>query len=945
MQVNDFSATAPSGLIKNHSPSRRRGASQYVRTSGNSIAANKSMDIFIPNVTKTPDRQTRRSNKNNRNDNEIDFFTSPVQSPTSPRQNPSPRGNIHQSLTESNLTLSQKSKSTTQFNLKNSHTQNSTLSPNFKDLHNFNKDFCDQLTISKLEQIFENDQISLANFNILLDQDLNCRLHPSPFLEERDPSESLLLTHNFPQVSIDEKAQTKFLVHTINEAITKTRDMETFDELSLPPAGDDLLPESISVQQLETEVDIWLSAINECIKATKSKSKPISLVYLVAQRSLRDIIKRLITGLRSQNYVVREPQKVVVKEPVKKEVMQPVSLEDQMKKLDNRTDDDLAPIVGALKRDIDKLELRNRSLLAEQFDLKAELSRKELQAQQLLDVNLRLRQTISETEHRLAASTLQAGTTNGKTNLGVVPTEAQMVWGELTEFVKDMTVGLKRINLDKLLPTSLDEFAQAMQTVPEIKNMSPQRSQADGLELQPRQTQRRRTLSFVNHNMISYNLDLHDLATNQTLPISKTDDTKDNQNKSSEQATKSFRIVTQPDLKLHFSYFLNNIGKFTDTCPGSLKSQPASAIYSNLENDLKHLLSMISAKYRERLLSIQNETQKMKENHKNEINNLKNESSDRSLWVRCMLQNDELLTIPKDLKISEDYKLSIPIILTKMLEIINPAESEAFQKQFSIQLNKRNTSIRPKMVSEALLDSFPKAHIEQLIEMIAFINKTYKSDVVIEYLQKFLINELPYQHFAFFCRIYITSPHLMKLDSRSKPQMVSRLFNIYGYSSSIQAKDRQNYEYTYLSNPSLFIIFVMSLYEHVIEKLKNHVISKFDEKVLVEPALKNLPQKFYSDFLYTLTDGQPQDVTDDLLEYLTSISSDKLEIDPLEVAIAMFNYAYPLDNVLADFNMDQEESHAYINIYQENEKNKNQKGKKSKTQKLRTIETIKPEDF
>lgn len=487
---------------------------------------------------------------------------------------------------------------------------------------------------------------------------------------------------------------------------------------------------------------------------------------------------------------------------------------------------------------------------------------------------------------------------------------------------------------------------------------------------------------------------------------------------------KRVRAPTRPNKKLHFTNFFPDLCNFTDTCSGGLLKKPPSSIYTQLESELRQFLVQVFQKYKDRMGGVRTEVEKMSDKFNNQLAHIKEGLGTRSLWARVLFKADDYIVLPKDVKVPEEYQeVTFSEIARAIVAKMNPQESEEFirimrpnsDSNQTLSLNapsdkagpKQNETmnVRPTTASDVLFDVFPANLIEKMIDFIAYVNKTAKTDISVDMFRRFFSADLPFTHFIFFCKFYLFSLSLTAPDIEPQQQRINALsliFNRYGYNTTFPAETRSALEEQYCASLPSFLVLAMSLYTHIISKLSQKVENEMNSQKTASPSSKKGgggvnfrahgtlgKQQFLLNYLkesvinYVEPEKpkpktEEEDEEDDeeerkrkkeeekkrkeeqekarqkmmmspekeaenknAVEYMKAIAGSAKDLSFIEVAVEMFNYIIPLEDSLVDFDPQNEELLVYLSTFGVKPK----KGKKAKDKVKRSIEPIKPGDL
>ncbi|KAK8842042.1 hypothetical protein M9Y10_026259 [Tritrichomonas musculus] len=329
---------------------------------------------------------------------------------------------------------------------------------------------------------------------------------------------------------------------------------------------------------------------------------------------------------------------------------------------------------------------------------------------------------------------------------------------------------------------------------------------------------------------------------------------------------------------VHYSKLLSAIKIFK-------KENDPNTIFDLLSGKIRELFKKFSIFYNNRILQHRKGDKEKQSKLKKQLKELKEVNPDQN-WMKYFLNNSELYNIPKK---------GTPNIQNQILFI--------FQKSAELMKNGLN---KPRNVSEVVRKCYSG---DELILFLAQLSKQSDSDICADMFRQFVSNELPYHMYLYYSKIVTLNE---KLDLIKRVALLSSQFKDYGFIEIPQQK-RRSFESKYCSSPVTFPIFVLAIYQFIIENIALEISNTINQK-----DLNGFLRDKYND--------------DDLCDYLLAIS-EKDDPSILEYASLLFTFKKEqFPKALRDFDPQQSKLLQYMSTFgQEKEKEKKKQPKKSRS--------------
>ena len=794
-------------------------------------------------------------------------------------------------------------------------------------------------------EAIDKDDYNSINMSELVDKNEFCLIFPDEPIQSNDASEYLILKHDLPHVAVSEKEQIKFLMHTIDEALSGVKQYDEFYKTNDFPI-------------LKNQLNILISGLNETVKLIGNRYKLIGLLIHVIQRSIVEVCRKLFENVTGSHEIVTYKSKDIQ-----------TAYEDILGELKNEQNQK-RNLEKALKRDVNKMNERNNDLNVQVFELKNEIERKNDEITSLLEVNENLRRTITENERQLFSINNKSTDVDTGAILGIVPRETQLIWDEVSSFCANLPKGLEKQNIDTILPP-----------ISSVINSSSLFT-------------RRRQTSVIT----SFQLGVE-------------------------------RKPPEINNKLHYSNFLTKMQRFGESIDSSIKISSADSrgtrvrrvlIYQNLEKSITSFITRIQAKYKMRLLEMKDDSAKQQSKYIDQINHAKEVEKNKALWIRRLFSLHDVLNIPKDIKIPDDYHSSLNVVCSGILEIMarnsdrmpstaadalidifiltkttaapvnangsprspkttssssTPRGQVSFSPQFSVSGSPHPPSSPHSPGSPAsphpLLSptgtvsfpSFPPAStgsstpstphtlptLEQktgeeqfeervktsestcatLIDFMMFVSKWSKNDISVDLFRKFFAGELPFYQLLFYCDYFLKSSQFGATDKALRTQLLNETFGKCGYT----IKQGSTQENLFCGSQLTFLVFSVALYQHAVERIAQKVSTSMRMSTYADYTIKQLTSNVKG--------------FDDNLEKIVSTRMIALAAETgkkpgaVEAAAEFFRYNIMCQDTLNDFDFENQPLMVYIKTFGEKPK----KSKKARKEAMRTLDPVKPDDL
>ncbi|OHT09365.1 hypothetical protein TRFO_21765 [Tritrichomonas foetus] len=810
---------------------------------------NPNTSVHRPNLSRRETKLTRS----------MDFFSSvsTQKNPSTPSINPNSSANPMKSLNS----LNTPNRSTQRFN--SSH---SPRNLHFRKRSNTAIEI-NELTIDKLIEILDKEELLNVDVLELTDNDLFSRIDPTSQISNRNsPSENILLKHDLPTVAVEEKDQMKFLVHIIKDALNENSQNLGGNNYNNCRNNDNVL-------YIRNEFDIMFSALNECVKLVNIRSKSIALILHLIQKTLVENCRKMFNKFEKSSLSYLKPTETQTDEiAILQSLKESQNFDSEQKGSQN--------MENTLKRDIEKYSERNKNLNVEVFALKNEIERKNKEIKDLLEVNEYLRKTITETERQLIKYTTKSTDVDTGSILGIVPKETQILWDELSSFCENLPKGLNNIDLDLILPQPKSKAIQNNEPIEFTMKI-----ERNPLEIDNKMHYSiflTRLKKFFEHLKSDIETENPQLFRN-CKKIESSDKDKDSKNSEDE------IIEFSPEL-----------------------------IYSTLETSIGQLLTRINLKYKEKVEFSNQEENRLRESFLSQLEKAKNSEINRSLWVKFLFTFNDLLILPKDVKIPDDYQISLSVISKAILDLVK-------------------SDTKPTSASNALVDIFQGQQTASLIDLMAFINKWSKNDISVDMFRKFFTNELPFYMFLFWCDLYIKCDNFTPSDRQLRVQTINQMFGKYGFS----IKSGSTFENLYCTSHLTFLVFSAALYQHLIQNIAEKFVNLNEEENNCQKGEFDKSEINKKNCKEILGNFIPEDQVDEVYRQMEAIAGDNRLPGKIEIAAQMFKFEFSCENALSDFDVENDPILQYMATFGDKPK----KTKKSKKENIRTLCLISQDDL
>lgn len=304
----------------------------------------------------------------------------------------------------------------------------------------------------------------------------------------------------------------------------------------------------------------------------------------------------------------------------------------------------------------------------------------------------------------------------------------------------------------------------------------------------------------------------------------------------------TFLTIPRPEVptfegpNVHFSKLIGLIKMFS-------KEYQPERIFDLLSAKIRALFKKFSIFYVDRVLQHRKSDKVKEAKLKKQLKELRSSSENPNEWMKVILDSPELYSIPKK---------GAPNIQSQMIFV--------FQKSGDLMKNGLN---KPRSAGEIVQKCFTGY---ELLLFLAQLSKQSGSDISADMFRQFVSREMPYHMYLYYSKIVVMNE---KLDLFKRAALLTQQFKDFGFNTIPQQK-RRHFESMYCSSPVTFPIFVLAIYQHIVENIAIEIQDKVNKS-----DLNAFLREKYDD--------------DELCDYLLAIA-EKDDPSVIEYASLLFTY-------------------------------------------------------
>lgn len=348
-------------------------------------------------------------------------------------------------------------------------------------------------------------------------------------------------------------------------------------------------------------------------------------------------------------------------------------------------------------------------------------------------------------------------------------------------------------------------------------------------------------------------------------------------------------VPTFEGTNVHYSKLIGLIKMF-------LKDGNSKTLFDIFSGKIRDLFKKFSIFYVDRVLQHRKGDREKESKLRKQIKDLRSSFQNPNDWMKIVLDSPDLFSIPKK---------GAPDVQSQML----------FVYQQSMELMKKGLN-KPRSASEIVKKCFSG---DQLLLFLAQVSKLSNSDISADIFRMFVSNEMPYHMYLYYSKISAMNE---KLDLFKRAALLTSQFKDFGINSIPQQK-RRRFESIYCVNPVTFPIFMLAVYQHLIENISNEIADKVNKKDLI-----NFLKEKYND--------------DELCEYLVAVS-EKDDPSVIEYASVLFTFKKEkFPNALKNFDPLNSKVIEYMSTFGQKKETKKSPKKKSRASSRSPSRHIRP---
>lgn len=346
----------------------------------------------------------------------------------------------------------------------------------------------------------------------------------------------------------------------------------------------------------------------------------------------------------------------------------------------------------------------------------------------------------------------------------------------------------------------------------------------------------------------------------------------------------AFLTIPRPEVptftgpNVHFSKLIGLINMFK-------KNIQANTLFDLFQGKIRALFKKFSIFYVDRVLKHRKSDKEKEAKLKKQLKELRSSASDPNEWMKIVLDSPEFYSIPKK---------GAPNIQAQMLFV--------FQKSQDLMKNGLN---KPRSAGEIIQKCY---NGYELLLFLAQLSKLSNSDISADLFRQFVSRELPYHMYLYYSKIVAMNE---KLDLFKRTALLNSQFKEFGFTSIPQQK-RRHFESMYCASPVTFPIFVLAIYQHIVENIAIEITDKVKKN-----DLNSFLREKYDD--------------DELCDYLLAIS-EKDDPSIIEYASLLFTYKKEkFPNALKNFDPQNSKLIDYMANFGKKKENEVKKSPKKKS--------------